>query len=372
MIIIAEHDKQKKKTWSGTTWSLRQALSKKENIKDINISKANRLEQTVWIWKNFLNSNEFIANLNFNSSYLDSVNSMIQYKLMNQVFHNEQILQIGDLATIENSLIYQDLSISYLLNCKKDDPQAYMYSGFKNVSEDSMKRRNEIQLERYSKADRILTMSKSLKQFLIQHEKFPKEKIVHIGGGMNFITCTEGARERVEKQRNKILFVGRDFYRKGGDRVVAAFNLLKNNGLQDLELYIAGPTKIEDKFLSSGVTFLGDLPNEHLSKYFEICDVFCMPSRFEAYGLVFIEALAQGLPCIGLNKFEMPYFIKEGKNGLLVDDPEDIEELAIKIVELLSNEKIFSYVDKQKKKYLKKYSWMAVADRIIEIGERKL
>ena len=48
-----------------------------------------------------------------------------------------------------------------------------------------------------------------------------------------------------------------------------------------------------------------------------MCDVFCMPSYFEAYGLVFVEALTFGLPCIGRNCYEMPYFIEEGKTGLL-------------------------------------------------------
>ena len=50
-----------------------------------------------------------------------------------------------------------------------------------------------------------------------------------------------------------------------------------------------------------------------------MCDVFCMPSYFEAYGLVFVEALTFGLPCIGRNCYEMPYFIEDGKTGLLLN-----------------------------------------------------
>ena len=38
-----------------------------------------------------------------------------------------------------------------------------------------------------------------------------------------------------------------------------------------------------------------------------------MPSYFEAYGLVFIEALTYGLPCIGRNAFEMPNFIQDSE-----------------------------------------------------------
>ena len=51
-----------------------------------------------------------------------------------------------------------------------------------------------------------------------------------------------------------------------------------------------------------------------------------MPSYFEAYGLVFAEALTYGLPCIGRDKFAMSEFIEDGCTGRLISG-EDVEEL---------------------------------------------
>ena len=88
-----------------------------------------------------------------------------------------------------------------------------------------------------------------------------------------------------------------------------------------------------------------------------------MPSYFEAYGLVFIEALAYGLPCIGRNAYEMPYFIEQGETGFLLEK-DHVEELATLIKELLSNERIKKNVIDRRESYLQKYTWDAVAERI--------
>ena len=92
------------------------------------------------------------------------------------------------------------------------------------------------------------------------------------------------------------------------------------------------------------VHFLGDISKNSLSHYYNICDVFCMPSYFEAYGLVFIEALAFGLPCIGRNDFAMSEFITDGYNGYLVNN-DDADILAIKMMDLLRNEEIKKNVE---------------------------
>ena len=63
-----------------------------------------------------------------------------------------------------------------------------------------------------------------------------------------------------------------------------------------------------------------------------------MPSYFEAYGLVFAEALTYGLPCIGRDKFAMSEFIEDGCTGRLISG-EDAEELALDLWEVLQDPK---------------------------------
>ena len=96
-----------------------------------------------------------------------------------------------------------------------------------------------------------------------------------------------------------------------------------------------------------------------------------MPSRFEAYGLVFVEALIYGLPCIGRKEFAMKEFIQDGVNGYLVED-DNVDELAKKMEDLLKNEKIKEYVLSKRKDYIKEYSWDEVANRMITVIENDI
>ena len=95
-----------------------------------------------------------------------------------------------------------------------------------------------------------------------------------------------------------------------------------------------------------------------------------MPSRHDAYGLVFVEALCFGLPCIGKNICAMPEFIQHGKNGYLLeqDDVQELRGLMEKL--LLEGSPMAAAVQADREYYLKKYSWDTVADRIIQVLQK--
>lgn len=165
------------------------------------------------------------------------------------------------------------------------------------------------------------------------------------------------------RQGNRILFIGRDFDRKNGPLVVEAFRILRQSR-PEVELFIAGPENL--RLSDEGIHLLGNLPYRELPKYLNLCDVFCMPSKFEAYGLVFPEALTFGLPCIGRDAYEMPYFIEEGETGYLLKH-ENAEELADLIDKALGNKQMLANVRERRDFYLQEYSWDTVARRIHEV-----
>jgi glycosyltransferase involved in cell wall biosynthesis len=111
-----------------------------------------------------------------------------------------------------------------------------------------------------------------------------------------------GKTERDWSQRN-ILFVGRNWTVKGGDHLVSAFKIVRER-MQDATLTIIGcepPPAVRDE---DGVNCLGylsmDDPSERnrLIEAYSAATVFCMPSRLESTGMVFMEAAASGLPVI--------------------------------------------------------------------------
>lgn len=141
-----------------------------------------------------------------------------------------------------------------------------------------------------------------------------------------------------------------------------AFCILKQT-IKDAELYVAGPASDPYPNAIDGYHYMGDCDHDKLSELLNLCDVFAMPSHFEAYGLVFIEALCYGLPCLGRNAYEMPYFIEDGKTGILVEDYAR-ENMAKQLQRLLIDEEIKQNVASKRDWYLKEYSWDTVAERI--------
>jgi glycosyltransferase involved in cell wall biosynthesis len=95
----------------------------------------------------------------------------------------------------------------------------------------------------------------------------------------------------------------------------------------DVELKVVGtgdemPRMIERANrmrLNGSVRFLGAVPDEELSRLYRECDVFALPSKGEGFGIVFLEAMRWGKPCIGGNHGGTPEVVIDGETGYLVE-----------------------------------------------------
>lgn len=152
-----------------------------------------------------------------------------------------------------------------------------------------------------------------------------------------------------------LLFVGRFDPQKGLDVLLHAFNACHR---QDLHLTIIGDNvvgggiKIEKKN-TDRITFLGWIPHDKLASYYSACDAVIMPSRWEAFGLVAIEAMKYGKPVIVSNRGALPELIEDGRNGFVFEF-EKIDQL-VEILETvkLKDLRIISSVNE--KEFSKKY-----------------
>jgi glycosyltransferase involved in cell wall biosynthesis len=108
--------------------------------------------------------------------------------------------------------------------------------------------------------------------------------------------------------------------------VVGAFSLLMSKGY-DLDLVIAGDGPDKEMLLKYSrklgvddrVHFLGRVARGDLSCLYENCEVFAHASRFEAFGLVVLEAISFGKPVVSTKVGGLPEIVKHGVNGILVD-----------------------------------------------------
>lgn len=349
-----------KNAWSGTMYGLYKELLKYYSVERLDIKTRHpllvpfRLLEKLHLGK-------------FDRLYMKYYDAIFYHKYKNQKGYKVIQFEEGQSFRWAESYIYQDLSVGFLLEQYDKKSTLVSFCGIENLSKTYLRRRKIAQSEYYKNASGIFTMGKWLADYIIAHEDVSPSKVHAVGGGINVDS------EKIdysEKTGNKILFVGRDFKRKGGDLVLEAFYILKRIK-PEAELYIAGPkhNPIPKDKCKEGIFFMGEQNKEQVASLYNKCDVFCMPSRFEAYGLVFAEALTFGLPCIARNMFSMKEMITDGINGYLVES-DDIHILAQKMLQALENQMMQQHVRQQRELYIREYSWETVTKRIVEVMEQ--
>ncbi len=131
---------------------------------------------------------------------------------------------------------------------------------------------------------------------------------------------------------------------KGYDQIIKALPQIRQEAPDARYLLVGKGTdrpRIEKLIAEAGVgdavILAGYAPDDELSDYYNLCDIFAMPSRGEGFGIVFLEALACGKPVLAGNKDGSRDALADGELGLLVD-PEDTSEIAAQIASVLRRE----------------------------------
>lgn len=130
---------------------------------------------------------------------------------------------------------------------------------------------------------------------------------------------------------------------KGYDQIIRAIPKIRDL-IPDVHYIIVG--KGDDKSridqlitelkLENCVTLAGFVPDAKLCDYYNLCDLFAMPSKGEGFGIVYLEALACGKPVLGGNQDAAIDALCHGKLGALVN-PDDVDEIAQTIIQILQN-----------------------------------
>jgi D-inositol-3-phosphate glycosyltransferase len=192
----------------------------------------------------------------------------------------------------------------------------------------------------------------------------------------------------IPPQQKMILFVGRIQPLKGIDTLVRAMqrvthqypgwgdnlcvSIIGGDHNLDSELERAEFERLDrlraDLGISDLVTFLGAKGQDTLVYYYSAAEMVVMPSHYESFGMVALEAMACGTPVIGSDVGGLSFSIEDGFNGYLVPG-KDPDALADKIILLLKHPGLRNHLGEQAIRWVERYDWRHIADEVLDVYE---
>ena len=180
-----------------------------------------------------------------------------------------------------------------------------------------------------------------------------KNKMIMIYNGVKDKENNSNLKLNWDKNKINLLFVGRMDRQKGLDLFLDVYDKMK---IKNMHLYVIGTSVLDDNLPKSTeyVTYLGWVDNKDIDTYYQACDAVIMPSRWEGFGLVAIEAMRNLKPVIASNVGALPELIKNNINGYVFDIKNDkkLKEILLNI-----NKNELRNLGKQARQiYLKKFT----------------
>ena len=181
-----------------------------------------------------------------------------------------------------------------------------------------------------------------------------------------------------------VLFVGRIEALKGVDTLIRAMSCLKINEAhrpvhlaiiggepdanpQEMSMEMARLQKLCDELcLDRMVVFLGKRGQDTLPYYYSAAEVLVMPSLYESFGMVALEAMACGTPVIASEVGGLGFLVQDGETGFTVPDG-DPEKLCEKLSLLLGDPHLRETMGCCAAEYAKSYDWEKIAGQVAQL-----
>jgi glycosyltransferase involved in cell wall biosynthesis len=180
------------------------------------------------------------------------------------------------------------------------------------------------------------------------------------------------AKLSLDDDEKVLLFVGRLAKVKRVEVLIALTKSLVNDGCKIRTVIVGdGPSRryYEElsKSLARNITFIGQVPHKEVSKYYNLADVFVLPSLSEGLPTVLLEASAAGKPCVATDVNGVSDIVVHGKTGYLVQKS-DVDGFKRYVRMLLDNESVLRRFGSNAAKFVKEnFNWSVVVDKYEKI-----
>jgi glycosyltransferase involved in cell wall biosynthesis len=231
--------------------------------------------------------------------------------------------------------------------------------------------------EMYATAERLFSRVTDKIINISEHEEglalergLPGAKLVTVLNGVRETYRRQGSLVDLEPKIN-LLFVGRHDPQKGLDLLLEAMQEVSRC---PIHLHVLGDKVVSSTGMAKGnrdnISFHGWTPRERVFDFMAACDAVVMPSRWEGFGLVAIEAMRMGRPVISSNRGALPEIVLDNQTGFVVDI--DRPKQLVEILRSLTRERLQEMGKEALKRYHLKFTAERMNKQLLEIYQEVL
>lgn len=236
-------------------------------------------------------------------------------------------------------------------------------------------KKNEVIIARLFKtASQVICVSKGLKQIIRKYV----EEIDVVG---NVVDCTFFKLEDMKKKNQKFTFFSLCYMqtelqllKKGMDVLIQATKHLQASKNEFCVMLGGGGNAlskakewIREAGVEKNIELLGALDRPQVLERMQACDCFVLPSRYETFGVVYIEAMACGKPVIGVKNGGPDGFVDK-TNGILLEEISP-EILADAMKYMMNNRELYNS-EEIRKKVQERFSQESIAKQLSDVYQR--
>lgn len=326
------HDHSNILNWSGTTRSISKLIEDMKNVEIVYLDDLYKEYSSLCV--KLYNLMSRVTGKKYLSER-STLNLKLVGKKINQIIMENNIDAVFTVSSLVIPFIEKVPVYLYTDACFADMVDYYSY--FTNISKYSLMECHKYEKQALEKCTHIFYSSEWARTGACKAYNIPKEKISVIRFGANLENCLSEDKiesiisARVNSQPIKLLFVGVDWERKGGDIALDAAALLRTMGIECI-LTIVGSNPIltdDQKKYCRVEGFIDKTSKEGMKKMedlFKENHFFILPTKSECTPIVFAESSAYALPVITNSTGGCASMVEDGVSGIVL--PEKSEALA--------------------------------------------
>ncbi len=230
------------------------------------------------------------------------------------------------------------------------------------------------------KASKVIAVSENTKSDIVKYFKIKENKIkvIYEGADSQFKIINNNQKiTEIKKKYNItkpfIFYTGVWRNHKNLVGLVKAFGVLKNKYKLNYQLVLGGKEdpyypevrKTWEKLgLEKKIIRTGFIKQEELPLFYNAAEIFVIPSFYEGFGLIGLEAMACGTPVVSSNKTSLPEVLGD---AAIYFNPNNPEEMAEKMKLVLTDKKLYNELREKGFRQIRKYSWERMGRETMEI-----